>query len=57
MEKHKGSIPLLKEMVDYEVISFHQEAPCAHSLPPEFNEVVELVVKIVNAILLKGLNH
>lgn len=50
--KRKGSLRS-------DIISMHGSSRgfCAQSLPPECNEVMELVEKIVNKILSKGLNH
>ena len=59
--KHRGLISRLKEKINHEIISFHclihQVVLCAQTLAREFNEVMELVVKIVNRILSKGLKH
>ncbi len=58
---HEGFVFLLKREPNREVISFHcivhQEALCAQTYPSEFTEVMDLVVKIINKIMAKGLNH
>ncbi len=58
---HKGFVSLLKRELNREVISFHcivhQEALCAQTCLSEFTEVMDLVMKIVNKIMAKGLNH
>lgn len=59
--KYKGFVSLLREKLNHKIMTFHciihQEALCSQSLPPEFNEVMALVMKMVNKIITKGLNH
>ncbi|OCU00129.1 hypothetical protein XELAEV_18005914mg [Xenopus laevis] len=35
----------------------HKEALCAQTFPPEYVEVMNLVIKIINKIIANGLNH
>lgn len=59
--KNKGFISLFKQNLRQEVFTFHciihQEALCAQTFPAEIVVVMDLVVKIVNQIMAKGLNH
>lgn len=57
----KRFVNLLQKSLDRELMTFrcilHQEALCAQTFLPEFMEVMNLVVKIVNKIIANGLSH
>uniref|UniRef100_H3ACP9 DUF4371 domain-containing protein n=1 Tax=Latimeria chalumnae TaxID=7897 RepID=H3ACP9_LATCH len=61
MSKHKGFIALLSEQQKRPILSFHcivhQEALCAQSCGVELSDAMALVVRIVNWILARALNH
>ncbi|KAK0139586.1 General transcription factor II-I repeat domain-containing protein 2B [Merluccius polli] len=58
---HKGFVNLLQKSLDRELMTFHcilhQEALCAQTFPPDCVEVMNLVIKIVNKIIVNGLSH
>lgn len=57
----KGFVSILKGKINHEVITFHcilhQEALCAQTFPEEIGKIMELVIKITNTIIARGLNH
>lgn len=52
---------LLQKALDRNLLAFHcilhQEALCAQTFPPEYMEVMNLVIQMVNKIIAKALNH
>nr|XP_014351068.1 PREDICTED: general transcription factor II-I repeat domain-containing protein 2-like [Latimeria chalumnae] len=59
--KHKGFVALLSEQQKRPILSFHcivhQEALCAQSCGVKLSDIMALVVRIVNWILARALNH
>ncbi|KAL1007606.1 hypothetical protein UPYG_G00089010 [Umbra pygmaea] len=57
----KGFVALLQKSLDRKLLTFHcilhQEALCAQTFPPEYTEVMNVVIQIVNKIMAKSLNH
>ncbi|GBO09175.1 General transcription factor II-I repeat domain-containing protein 2A [Araneus ventricosus] len=58
---HRGVASILQKKIDHEILTFHcpipQEALCAQTFPAEIVEVMNLVIKIINSTLAKGLYH
>jgi predicted nucleotidyltransferase len=56
-----GFVAILKEKINHEILTYHciihQEALCAQTFPEEICKVMELVIKIINSIIAKALNH
>ncbi|XP_014392806.1 PREDICTED: uncharacterized protein LOC106725609 [Myotis brandtii] len=54
-------VAFLKEKINHEILTYHciihQEALCAQTFPEEICKVMELVIKIINSIIAKALNH
>ncbi|KAG8453209.1 hypothetical protein GDO86_000003 [Hymenochirus boettgeri] len=57
----KGFVAIMKEKINHEILTYHciihQEALCAQTFPVEMCKVMELVIKIINSIIAKALNH
>ncbi|GBN18127.1 General transcription factor II-I repeat domain-containing protein 2A [Araneus ventricosus] len=58
---HRGVTSILQKKINHEILTFHciihQEALCAQTFPAEIVEVMNLVIKIINSTLAKGLYH
>ncbi|GBN66572.1 General transcription factor II-I repeat domain-containing protein 2A [Araneus ventricosus] len=58
---HRGVTSILQKKINHEILTFHciihQEALCAQTFPAEIVEVMNLVIKIINSILVKELYH
>ncbi|XP_036181109.1 protein ZBED8-like, partial [Myotis myotis] len=56
-----GFVAILKEKINHNIFTYHciihQEALCAQTFPEEICKVMELVIKIINSIRVKALNH
>ncbi|XP_036185450.1 uncharacterized protein LOC118667020 isoform X2 [Myotis myotis] len=56
-----GFVAILKEKINHEILTYHciihQEALCVQTFPEEICKVMELVIKIINSIIAKALNH
>ncbi|KAH0808349.1 hypothetical protein GEV33_014442 [Tenebrio molitor] len=56
-----GFVAILKEKINHEILTYHciihQEALCAQTFPEKICKVMELVIKIINSIIAKALNH
>uniref|UniRef100_A0A0B7ASN7 Uncharacterized protein n=1 Tax=Arion vulgaris TaxID=1028688 RepID=A0A0B7ASN7_9EUPU len=57
----KGATTIFRRKINHKILTFHciihQEALCAQTFPAEIVEVMNLVIKIINSILAKALNH
>ncbi|GBL90267.1 General transcription factor II-I repeat domain-containing protein 2A [Araneus ventricosus] len=58
---HRGVASILQKKINHEILTFHciihQEALCAQTFLAEIVEVMNLVIKIINSTLAKGLYH
>ncbi|GBN45499.1 General transcription factor II-I repeat domain-containing protein 2A [Araneus ventricosus] len=58
---HRGVASILQKKINHEILTLHclipQEALCAQTFPAETVEVMNLVIKIINSTLAKGLYH
>ncbi|XP_059530893.1 general transcription factor II-I repeat domain-containing protein 2A-like isoform X5 [Myotis daubentonii] len=56
-----GFVAIVKEKINHDILTYHciihQEALCVQTFPEEICKVMELVIKIINSIIAKALNH
>ncbi|GBM20971.1 General transcription factor II-I repeat domain-containing protein 2A [Araneus ventricosus] len=58
---HRRVTSILQKKINLEILKFHcithQEALCAQTFPAQIVEVMNLVIKIINIMLAKALDH
>ncbi|GBO24279.1 General transcription factor II-I repeat domain-containing protein 2A [Araneus ventricosus] len=58
---YRGVTSIIQKKINHEILTFHciihQKALCAETFPAEIVEVMNLVIKIINSILVKALYH
>ncbi|GBN94166.1 hypothetical protein AVEN_8943-1 [Araneus ventricosus] len=58
---HRGVTSILQKKINHEILTFHciihQEVLCAQTFPAEIADVMNLVIKIINSILVKAPYH